>query len=121
VWFVSKDGEASDQSPGLPEMEGAERGSEEEPDFARIRWLERLLVAHDRSWLAYFDANRIRPLTVLYEHFTANYAQTVSDIVRWLGTSLPDGFEGLEPGLEKQADALTESILEQYLAVRDTL
>ena len=121
VWFVSKDGEASDTGPGLPEVDGVERGSEAEPDFARIRWLERLLVDHDRRWLAYFEANRIRPLTVLYEHFTANYARTVSDIVRWLGATLPEGFEGLEPGLAKQADELTESILERYLAIRDTL
>jgi trehalose 2-sulfotransferase len=122
TWFVTKEGEGnSDGGPGLPDVGGVGRGSDDDPDFGSIRLLERLLIEHEASWLHYFEANRIRPFTVLYEHFAANYSATVSEIVRWLGTSLPEGFERLDPGLEKQADEHTEAILEQYLEIRDTL
>lgn len=122
TWFVTDDGaDSAGLGPGLPEVGRVGRGSDREPDFPRIRWLERQLVDHETHWLAYFEANGIRPLTVLYEHFSANYGSTVGDIVRWLGAELPDGLERLEPGLKKQADDRTEEILEEYLAIRDSL
>jgi trehalose 2-sulfotransferase len=125
VWFVVEDGAegvAGGVDPALPGYSNEEDDSDDEhPDFARIKWLERLLVRHERCWLAYFESQRIRPLTVVYEQFASDYYGTVARILDWLGVAPPEGIEIPAPGLRRQADDVTETLLEQYMAVRDTL
>jgi LPS sulfotransferase NodH len=123
VWFVVEDGGEGVQGgvdPALPGYTDDGDGPDDEhPDFRQIRWLERQLVQHERCWLAYFESQRIRPLTVIYEQFAADYFGTVARIVDWLGVGVAEAIEIPPPGLRKQADDATEAILEQYLRVRD--
>jgi LPS sulfotransferase NodH len=125
VWFSAGDGVPDGPQGADPALPGySDTGGDpgdDTPDFERIRWLERLLISHERSWLNYFDTYHIRPLTILYEHFAADYFRTMSNIIDWLGVRPEDPIELPPPGLMKQADDVTETILEQYLAVRDRL
>ena len=57
----------------------------------------------------------------LYEHFVANYSATTARILDWMEVPRPSNLSLPEPGLKKQADEVTESIIEKYLAVRDHL
>jgi trehalose 2-sulfotransferase len=114
VWFVEKEGQESghlDVAEGFPPLG--------DQDLARIRWLERLLVSHERDWLSYFGARGIRPLTVIYEHFVSDYEGTVDRILDWLGIDRPPTFELPPPGLARQADATSEWILARYLEARN--
>ena len=121
VWFVRDNDRRVSVGRPLAVPTLATLTDEAEPDFRRIRWLERMLIEHERRWLAFFDDGGIRPRTVIYEHLTANYPRTVTDLLRWLGVVVPADFRVGEPGLKRQADELTDVLLDRYLAVRDEL
>jgi LPS sulfotransferase NodH len=114
-WFVETAGEA----PNVTDLDL--EPDDASPDFERIRSLERALIRDERCWLEFFEDHGLRPLTVIYEHFVANYASTVVTILDWLEVRRPVHLVLPPPGLKRQADDTTESILEAYRAVRHRL
>lgn len=72
----------------------------------------------ESAWQSYFQAAGVRPYVVVYEDFVQSYAQTVRGLLRHLGIPIPQDLGQGKRRLKKQADALSEDWLEQYLALK---
>ncbi|HEV8065933.1 MAG TPA: Stf0 family sulfotransferase [Acidimicrobiales bacterium] len=112
VWFVV-DGrqEANFEEPEEPI----------EPDFSRIRWLEDLVLQHDRNWRNFFEGADIEPLEIAYEDLVDDYAGTLGAVLEHVGVGSRADTEGYVPPLVKQGDATTEAWRERYLELRESL
>lgn len=92
-----------------------------EPDLLQVRWCEDMMIANERSWQAFYAEAGVRPFTIVYEDFAADYQPTVQAVLDYLGIVLPPGTPIPPPGVKKQSDGRSEELLAAYLAVRDTL
>lgn len=66
----------------------------------------------------FFQENRIRPLTVVYEDFTLDYDNITAEVLRFLDIPVPDPFELPPPRVKKQADTLNEEWVRRYHRVK---
>jgi LPS sulfotransferase NodH len=82
--------------------------------FAAIDQLVRQLEEQDRDWLVWFGEAGVRPYTVVYEDFVAAYAETVRELLRFLGVEPAPGPGPTAPRMTRQADELNEQWLERY-------
>jgi len=91
------------------------------PDYHHIRWLEDVVVSHEMKWRQFFEASGVERLDVAYEDLASNYVGTIGSVVEWLGAGCRADVARLTPPLVKQADDRSESWLERYLLVRDSI
>jgi len=74
-------------------------------DARGIAHLRDRLVQHDAAWRGWFDAKRIRPLTVEYERFVEDHTATLGSVLAHLGLEverIPD------PPMDRQGDARSD-------------
>ena len=60
-----------------------------EADLGQIRWLEDLLLDHDRRWTEFFRDFEIEPLEVTYEDLVAAYEPSIRGVLKYLGVGSP--------------------------------
>ncbi len=92
-----------------------------EPHLQQIRYLEDALVNHESQWEAFFAENSIEPLKIVYEDFVSSFAETVVAVHAHLGVAGVDPSSVRQPRLRRQADGMSEELLERYLGVRESL
>jgi LPS sulfotransferase NodH len=78
-----------------------------------IGYLAGQLSEHDDAWRAWFSANRIEPLTVVYEELAADTSGVTSEVLDDLGVGPA---EVPEPPLRRQGDDRSARWVERYRA-----
>ncbi len=106
---------------GAPGNSGPPLEQPTEARLQQIRYLEDALVNHESQWEAFFAQNGIKPLVIVYEDFVSSYAETVVDVHTHLGIPGLDPSAVAQPRLRRQADVMSEELVERYLEVRDSL
>lgn len=98
------------QTQSWRQEDGRETGSAIEPAFSfrAINYLVRQLTAHDASWDAYFLGLGHQPLKVTYEELAAAPGSVVTRVLAHLDIAVPVDIDCDAPGLEVQADSLSE-------------
>jgi trehalose 2-sulfotransferase len=86
-------------------------------DFDRIRYLEQLVVNHETKWQRYFEEHDIDPLVLVYEEFADNHVAAVLEVLNHLGVLCPRRLNTM-PRLLRQADSLTDELVERYIALK---
>jgi LPS sulfotransferase NodH len=101
-----------------------DRGTEPvaDPPFnaQAIESLVQLCTWEDQEWHDYFQRAGITPLVVSYEELAASPQGVAAAIVAFLGLPPAPSLEGRAWAHQRQADALTESWVQRYLAAMDT-
>lgn len=92
-----------------PELE-----KELEYNFAAIDYLVQEIILHEAAWQEYFTRYNITPFTVIYEDFVPYYEETVLRIMDWLKISYPENLIFGERRLLKQADSVSEELVQRY-------
>lgn len=85
--------------------------------FEAIDRCRHLLEESDRRWRAFFRAAGTRPMTVAYEDLVADHAGTVAAVAAFLGEPVSPS-DVPPPRLRRQADEVTEAMVERYRAER---
>jgi len=85
--------------------------------FEAIDQLVQEVVAREAAWQRYFDAGRIRPLTIVYEDFVSMPAETVTGILRHLEIPSPPELRIERARSIRLADAASD---EWYARYRET-
>jgi trehalose 2-sulfotransferase len=93
--------------------DGDGAGHEPVYSFEAIDHLRALIAAHDRAWMAFFDANGIEPLAVTYEQVAADLPGVVRSVLQHLDLD-PAAADGVRPPMERQADARSDEWVERY-------
>ncbi len=93
----------------------SDRATSGEPvfDFDAIDHLKRRMADDDAAWCAFFYRSGIRPLTIVYEDFEADYDGALRRILGHLGVPF-DASTLPEPPTRKQADARSEDWIAEY-------
>ncbi len=78
-----------------------------------IGYLAGQLSDHDDAWRTWFAANRIEPLTIVYEELAADTSGVTSEVLDHLGVGPA---EVPEPPLRRQGDDRSERWVERYRA-----
>ena len=86
--------------------------------FEAIDYLVRRIIAHEAQWQEYFEQSNIQPFTVVYEHLTAAYEQTLFKILHYLQIPIPENLVLPKPRMKKQADTLNEAWVQQYHQIK---
>jgi LPS sulfotransferase NodH/glycosyltransferase involved in cell wall biosynthesis len=73
-------------------------------DAAAIERLERGLRENDWRWVDYFTRARVKPLTIAYEDFVADYEGTIRAVLRFLELPDADTVRIGRPALRRQSD-----------------
>lgn len=79
--------------------------------------IEQSIIHNELRWQNFFERNGIKPITLVYEDFSENYAATIRKMVK----SLPiPGLKGkkikiVDPPMKKLGDDLTEEWVERYI------
>jgi LPS sulfotransferase NodH len=82
--------------------------------FPALDHLVKMLQDHDTSWEAYFAANGIEPLTIVYEDDLVNGPEdAVRRVLRHLDLSVPPGWRAPEH-MQRQADERSERWVANY-------
>lgn len=83
--------------------------------FEALDHLVKMLQDHDTSWEAFFSANGIEPLTIVYEDDLAAHGpeQAVRRVLRHLELPIPPGWSAPEH-MQRQADERSERWVAQY-------
>jgi len=79
-------GSGSGAEPPVPSM----------TDLLYVRWLESLLVDHDRQWSRFFEHDGIQPLELYYGNLIADWRRVVRTVLAYLGLARPQ--DGIPPG-----------------------
>ena len=87
---------------------------EPEFNFEAIDALTQALVLRDASWQEYFLESGSVPFVVVYEDFVEAYAETVAQILQFLGVPAPQDLTSNVARLQKQADELSEEWVQRY-------
>lgn len=93
----------------------------EQTNWGHVKFLENLVIEHDRKWSDFFASTGIEPLEVRYEDLNGDYEGTVRRVLGFLEIPAPAEMTFPPPRLKKQADEETELLAEEYRAVRDTV
>jgi trehalose 2-sulfotransferase len=78
-----------------------------------IGYLAGQLTDHDDAWRRWFSANRVEPLTIVYEHLAADTSGVTGEVIDHLGVGpaeIPD------PPLRRQGDDRSARWVERYRA-----
>jgi trehalose 2-sulfotransferase len=87
---------------------------------AAIAHLTALLADQDAAWGAFFAANELRPLELVYEDYARDVAGAVEKVLEHLGLA-PISLQGCEPPMRRQSDGISDEWAEAYrrgIAVR---
>lgn len=85
-------------------------------DFDLIAQYVRVVQDFDLRWEAFFRANRLKVLMIVYENFATSYAATVLSVLEFLG--LPrEGVTLPPPRLQRQADERSAEWARRFLEV----
>ncbi len=87
-------------------------------DFTFIDNLHILILQGEAGWQSFFSACGKKPIKVIYEDFVEDYEGTALKILDSLSIPYPSDLQFGERTLQKQADALNNSWVEQYLALK---
>lgn len=87
-------------------------------DFAFIDQLYNLVLAGEAGWRDFFIACGVTPFQVIYEDLVDAYEPTALQILTTLNISYPENLVFGERVLQKQADALNDAWVEQYLVMK---
>lgn len=90
-------------------------------DLQQVRYLEDSLRNSEQHWESFFSDHGIVPFRIAYEEFVASYATSVIRVLDFLGVSASLESIVTAPRLNRQSDDASESVLEKYLACRDSL
>ncbi len=88
-------------------------------DFAFIDLLHDLILEGETGWRAFFAEAGVQPFQVIYEELVEDYESTALRILEALKISHPKDLVFGERHLLKQADALNEAWVEQYLKLKN--
>jgi trehalose 2-sulfotransferase len=99
-----------------PQQKGKRRRRSRQPlfNYEAIDYLRQQLEAHDVAWQHYFEENGIEPFTVVYEEWTSVQEATALSILQYLNIAIPENLVLPEPGMQRQADELTEEWVKLY-------
>jgi trehalose 2-sulfotransferase len=75
-----------------------------------VQWAEQC----EAGWRGWFAAHSIAPFEIVYEEMTPRLTEVVGDLAAFLGVALPPGFGPVRPRLRRQADHLTEGLVERF-------
>jgi LPS sulfotransferase NodH len=78
-----------------------------------IGYLAGQLSDHDDAWRTWFAANRIEPLTIVYEELAADTTGVTAEVIDHLGVG---PVEIPEPPLRRQGDDRSARWVERYRA-----
>jgi LPS sulfotransferase NodH len=79
---------------------------------------QQALIANDAKWQSYFAESQLDPQVIDYEDLVANYADTVTSVLTWLGVPNAVGVPIPPSRLKRQADARNEEWLARYEAFK---
>lgn len=74
----------------------------------------RRIVDEECAWEEYFTEAGITPVTVVYEDLVRDYESTVRQLLGLLQIDLPADYVFPAPGVQKQADTVSEDWLQRY-------
>jgi len=83
-------------------------------NFAAIDQLANESLLREAAWQAYFSEWQVRPLALVYEDFTEDYAGTVARILDFLAVREPYVLPEAAITLVKQADTVSEEWVQRY-------
>lgn len=96
---------------------------EQEPkfDFTMIDNLHRLIEVGEQGWSNYFERANVKPLTVVYEDFVANYDATIKQILHFLEIDYPDSqvFSPTTLDLNRQSPSRDEEWKSRYWEIKE--
>ena len=78
-----------------------------------IGYLAGQLTDHDDAWRSWFSANRIEPLTIVYEELAVDTSGVAAEVLDHLGVAPA---EIPEPPLRRQGDDRSARWVERYRA-----
>jgi len=104
LWHVAPDG---------TELERLSQPQEPVYDGARIATVVAEMTAYDHDWRAWFAAQNIEPLEILYESFSAGPVASLATVLDHLGVDR-DVARGVEPGVAKLSDGISRSWVERF-------
>lgn len=88
-------------------------------DFEFIELLHNLIIEGEAGWQSFFEACGVQPFKVEYEELVEAYESTALRILESLHISYPKNLVFGERRLQKQADALNETWVQQYIEMKD--
>ena len=94
----------------------SELEKEPEYNFKAIDYFIQEIVFHEAAWQSYFTQYHITPFTVIYEDLVPFYEETALRIMDWLEISYPENLVFGPRHLQKQADSVSETWVQQYRA-----
>ena len=97
------------------------RAQPTEPDLQNIRYLEDVLVNHDRQWEEFFSSSGVTPLTVTYEELAEDYAATIVRVHAYLDVDDLRREDVPASNLTRQADDWSTDWVARYVDPRDSL
>lgn len=109
LWHVAPDGR---------EIERLSPPAEPVYDFNRIAAQLAELEAFETAWTDWFTAEKIEPLTILYEDLAMDPGAQVARICEALGKPAPEP-ETLKPGVAKLADAASRDWMRRFRVDRE--
>lgn len=83
-------------------------------NFAALDQLISESVMREAAWQAYFSEWNVKPLTLVYEDFTADHPATLATILNLLNISDLSQFDPATITLLKQSDELSEQWVQRY-------
>lgn len=86
--------------------------------FEAIDYLVHQFAAHEASWQHYFKECGVEPLTIVYEEFEVAYEATTFKVLQYLNIPIPGNHTLSKRRMKKQADALSEEWVQQYLDLK---
>jgi LPS sulfotransferase NodH len=84
-------------------------------DFEFIDQLHNLVLEGEAGWQSFFEACGVQPFRVAYEDLVEAYESTALRVLEYLHVPYPKNVVFGERRLQKQADALNEAWVQQYI------
>ena len=123
LWKAVQTASWSDKGGEAADRGGAYRAflEEHKPQLRfHYRAISHLLdqtLAAEASWDAFFEHTRIKPILVLYENFSADYAASTLNILDRLGLEPPADFDP-EPQMRRQSDGINDDWARRFSELR---
>lgn len=78
--------------------------------------IEQGILRFELEWQQFFQRNQIKPFTMVYEDFVDRYAETLRDILAYLGLSWPDDQSVPQAVIQRVSDEINEAWYAQYMS-----
>jgi len=85
-------------------------------DFDEIERFRRQLIEHEEGWQSFFTEIGVQPFQIIYEEFIQRPRDAVTSLMKHLCVAVPSCWP--EPKLRRQADAVTDELVNSYLVRR---